>query len=249
MKKAFIIGINGKMGKNLCECAEEYGYTVSGGFDIKDGVTDGITVFGNAAAVNVDYDVVIDFSRPERNTLDAIVALAKSRNVPAVIATTGFDAKGLDEIKKLSECVPVFFSPNMSLGVAAAKAATKTVQSILGDGFDIEIVEKHHNQKADSPSGTALLFADALADKKDQVIGREGKRNKGELGIVSVRGGGVVGEHEIGFYGESETVTITHTAFSRKLFAAGAYKAADYVLSVGSPALYNMDDLVASLVK
>lgn len=249
MKTAFIFGINGKMGKILRDCAADYRYTITGGFDVNAGSADGIPVFCDASAVNVKFDVIIDFSRPHPAVLDAIITLAKKNNVPAVIATTGFDSEGLKKISELSKTVPVFFSPNMSLGIAAAKAAAKTVQSILGDAFDIEIVEKHHNQKADSPSGTALLLADALADKGRQVINRSGKRNKGELGIVSVRGGGVVGEHEIGFYGEDETVTVSHSAFSRKLFAAGAYKAADFVLSAHSPALYNMDDLVTSLIK
>lgn len=247
MKKAFIIGINGKMGKNLRAAAAEYGYTVTGGFDLTDGEADGVPVFSDAKSVSVEYDVIIDFSRPSVKTLDAISALSAKR-VPVVIATTGFDADGMNKITELSKTVPVFFSPNMSLGVAALKAAAKAVKAIVGDSFDIEIVEKHHNQKVDSPSGTALLLADALADKKNQVTNRNGKRDKGELGIVSVRGGGVVGEHEIGFYGNDEIITLSHSARSRRLFAAGAYKAADFVLSVHSPALYNMDDLVNKLI-
>lgn len=244
MKKAFIVGINGKMGKMLCSVANEYGYEVVGGYDI---VGCGDTVFNDPKKVNVDFDVIIDFSRPDPNTLSAISSLCTTKKVPAVIATTGFCESGVSEIKKLSKSVPVFFSGNMSLGIAAAKAAAITAQKILGDGFDIEIVEKHHNQKVDSPSGTAYLLADALAPRDKQVVNRSGKRNKGELGITSIRGGDVVGEHEIGFYGDSEIVTISHSARSRKLFAAGAYKAADLMIK-SKPGLYNMDDLVKEML-
>ncbi len=244
MKKAFIVGINGKMGRMLVELAPSYGYTVTGGLDAVGGGD--APVFPDAKSVNVDYDVVIDFSRPQ--TLDQVISLAKTKRVPAVIATTGFCSEQLEKITALSAVVPVFRSANMSIGVAAAKAAALAAKAVLGDGFDIEIIEKHHNQKADSPSGTALLLADALADKEHQVINRSGKRNKGELGITSVRGGGVVGEHEIGFYGDDEIVTVSHSARSRRLFAVGAFRAADFCLSK-SPALYCMDDVVAEANK
>lgn len=249
MKKAFIIGICGKMGKNLLDCANEFNFCVTGGYDRSKTFVNDIPVFCDVNEVDVDYDVVIDFSRPCKNTIEAIELLCKKKNIPAVIATTGFDDDGLKAINELSKIVPVFFSANMSLGVAATKAAALTAQAILGNNFDIEIVEKHHNQKVDAPSGTALLLADALTDRANQILNRNGKRNKGELGITSVRGGGVVGEHEIGFYGENEIVTISHSARSRKLFAAGAYKAAEFLLATKTPALYNMDDLVKTLVR
>lgn len=243
MKKAFIIGINGKMGKMLTELAPAHGYEVVGGLDAVAGGD--YPVFKTAKDVNVDYDVVIDFSRP--STLDDVIALAKDKSVPAIIATTGYTESELKKIEKLSALVPVFRSANMSLGIAATKAAAVAAKAVLGDAFDIEIVEKHHNQKADSPSGTALLLADALSDKNNQVINRNGKRNHGELGITSVRGGGVVGEHEIGFYGDDEIVTVSHSARSRRLFAAGAYRAADFCL--GKPAgIYDMDMLVKEIL-
>ncbi len=234
------------MGRMLCETAERCYYTVVGGFETK---ADGKTVFDDASKVNVAYDVVIDFSRACPETLDATVALCKKANVPAVIATTGYCAEDLKKIAELSTFVPVFRSANMSLGIAATKAAALAAKAVLGDDFDIEIVEKHHNQKLDSPSGTALLLADALCDKDKQVINRTGKRNRGEVGITSVRGGGVVGEHEIGFYGDDEIVTVSHSARSRRLFAAGAFKAADFLLVPDrKPKIYGMDDLVASLI-
>ncbi|MCH5165607.1 MAG: 4-hydroxy-tetrahydrodipicolinate reductase [Clostridiales bacterium] len=243
MKKAFIFGLNGKMGKMLTECAKDCGYEITGGFDVAPNAD--IPTFSDVQKIDVPFDVIIDFSRPQ--TLAALVELASGRGVPAVIATTGYTKSELEVISELSKKVPLLRSGNMSLGIAAMKAAAKTAQAILGDSFDIEIVEKHHNQKADSPSGTALLLADALASSEHQVINRNGKRNHGELGITSVRGGGVIGEHEIGFYGDDEIVTISHSARSRKLFAQGAYKAADFLLSA-PPALYDMDDLVNTLL-
>lgn len=244
MKKAFIFGINGKMGKMLCDVAADYGYEIVGGFDVYG--KDDVRVFSDVSLVTTDFDVIIDFSRPV--TLSAIIALEQKYSVPAVIATTGYNDSELKTISMLSKKVPVFRSGNMSLGIAATKAAAIAAKSILGDAFDIEIVEKHHNQKVDSPSGTALLLADALAPRDKQVFSRDGKRNKGELGITSVRGGGVVGEHEIGFYGDDEIVTVSHSARSRKLFAAGAFKAADFLLCTKKPDMYDMDDLVKALM-
>lgn len=245
MIKAFIVGINGKMGKMLVASAQQCGFEITGGYDLTESGTP--PTFTDAKKVNIDYDVIIDFSRPDPNTLDAIKFLAEKRACPAVIATTGFDAAGIDKINALAKKVPVFRTANFSLGIAATKAAAIAVKKILGSSFDIEIVEKHHNQKADSPSGTALLLADALAPKDKQVINRDGKRGAGELGITSVRGGGVVGEHEVGFYGDDEIVTITHSARSRRLFALGAFEAARFVIGK-APKLYDMDDLVKELI-
>ncbi len=238
MKKAFVFGISGKMGKMLSDSANEFGYAVTGGFDAT--AVDGIPTFTDVSDVNVPFDVIIDFSRPQ--TLTALIALADKARKPVVIATTGYNDSELMSIRLLSKRVPVLHSGNLSLGIAATKAAAKAAQAVLGDAFDVEIVEKHHNQKADSPSGTAIMLADALAPRDNQVFARDGKRRKNELGIASVRGGGVVGEHEIGFYGNDEIVTISHSARSRRLFAAGAFRAADFLLSA-KPALYAMDDI------
>lgn len=242
MKKAFVFGISGKMGKMLAASAADFGYEIVGGFDCAP--AENIPTYTDVNDVDVPFDVIIDFSRPI--TLAAIITLARVRKTPTVIATTGYNASELKSIRLLSQEVAVFRSGNMSLGIAAVKAAAVAAKAVLGEAFDIEIVEKHHNQKSDSPSGTALLLAGALAPEENHVFLRDGKRKRGELGITSVRGGGVVGEHEIGFYGEDEIVTISHSARSRKLFAAGAFKAADFV--AGKPAgLYDMDDLTAAL--
>ena len=244
IKRAFVVGINGKMGRILAESAAEYGYTVVGGLDL---VSDGNNVFDSVGKVNIQYDVVIDFSRACEQTLGATIALCSDADTPAVIATTGYSDEQLRRITELSKRVPIFRSANMSLGIAAVKAAATVAKSILGDSYDIEIVEKHHREKLDAPSGTALLLADALTDKSNQVINRSGKRKCGEVGITSVRGGNTVGEHEIGFYGDDEVVTVSHSALSRKLFAAGAFKAADFITGM-PPAMYGMDDLVRSLL-
>ena len=242
MKNAFIFGINGKMGAALTACAADHGYCVTGGFDVESGA---LPTFDDVRKINVPFDVILDFSRPA--TLTPLITLADSVRVPVVIATTGYNASELKSIELLARRVPVLLSGNLSLGIAAVKAAAQAAKAVLGDAFDIEIVEKHHNQKADSPSGTAIMLADALAPSEAHTVGREGKRNKGELGIASVRGGGVIGEHEIGFYGENEIVTISHSARSRSLFAAGAFKAADFLFS-RPPALYTMDDVVSALL-
>ena len=174
------------MGKMLVKCAPDFGYEITGGFDVAPHPD--IPTFDDVRAADVPFDVIIDFSRPQ--TLTPLIALAEMRRVPCVIATTGYNDSELMSIRMLAKRIPVFRSGNTSLGIAATKAAAKAAQAILGDAFDIEIVEKHHNQKVDSPSGTALLLADALAPRDKQVIDRNGKRKHGELGITSVRGGG-----------------------------------------------------------
>lgn len=245
MKKAFVFGINGKMGTALITSASSLGYEIVGGFDVKPSPA-GIPTFDDVNNVTMPFDVIIDFSRPQ--TLTPLITLAEKTRVPVVIATTGYNASELKSMSILATRVPVLHSGNFSLGIAAVKAAAKAAQAVLGDEFDIEIVEKHHNQKADSPSGTAIMLADALSSRDDQVFARDGKRNHGEIGITSVRGGGVVGEHEIGFYGENEIVTITHSARSRSLFAAGAFKAADFLIKSKKPKMYSMNDVVADLL-
>lgn len=244
MEKAFVFGINGKIGRLLAQSCRDYGYEITAGFDTEQ--LGDIPTYQDVTKVSEPFDVIIDFSRPQ--CLTPMIALVTAKPVPVVIATTGYNDSELFSIRMMSKRVPVFMSSNMSIGIAAVKAAAKAAQAVLGDKFDIEIVEKHHNQKVDSPSGTALMLADALAPSEKHVIDRMGKRNHGELGITSVRGGSVVGEHEIGFYGEDEIVTVSHSARSRKLFAAGAFKAADFVLNA-KPALYDMDDIVNTLIK
>ena len=191
-----------------------------------------------------DANVIIDFSSPS-GTIE-MIQLAESQKIPVVIATTGFDKKQEDKILSASKTIPIFKSANMSFEVALVKNLLKEFASKLEDN-DIEILETHHNRKADSPSGTAKLLADAINSgsqtPKEIVYGREGKRNKNEIGIASLRGGNIVGEHSVKFFNDFETLEITHTAHSRELFASGALKAAEFIVNQ-KPGLYNMDDLV-----
>lgn len=243
MINIFVVGISGKMGANILACAEDCDdIVVTGGLDsVK---SDRVPTFSRAADVNVPIDVIVDFSRPE--TLNEIVSLAERYRCPVVLATTGYDEAQLQKIKALSSRCGVLHSGNMSLGVNLLTGLVKKAAAVL-DGFDIEIVEKHHNKKVDAPSGTALMLAEAV--KKDDnfiVSGRSGKstkRDPKEIGISSVRGGTIVGEHDVMFIGDDEIVTISHTALSRKLFARGAIKAARFMVGKTS-GMYDMNDVL-----
>ncbi|MDR3311229.1 MAG: 4-hydroxy-tetrahydrodipicolinate reductase [Oscillospiraceae bacterium] len=197
-----------------------------------------------------EYGVLLDFSSPDK--LSGILRCAAAKRVPLVLCTTGYSAEQLGAIRAAAESVPVFRSGNMSLGVnLVAKLAGLAARS-LGGAFDAEIVERHHRRKADAPSGTALLLADAIAEnmrgRPEYVYGRSerrGARPDGEIGISSVRGGTIVGEHEVIFAGPDEVIEIRHTAYSRDVFAVGALAAVKFVAAARKPGLYDMDDLLA----
>ena len=191
-----------------------------------------------------DANVIIDFSSPE-GTMQMIEFAVKEK-IPAVIATTGFSQEQEDKIIEASKSIPIFKSANMSFEVSLVKNLLKDLAVKLEDS-DIEILEAHHNRKADSPSGTAKLFAEAInsayGNSRKIIYGREGKREKNEIGIASLRGGNIAGEHSVRFYSDFETLEITHTSHSREVFASGALKAAIFIVDQ-NPGLYNMDDLV-----
>ncbi|MCI8459398.1 MAG: 4-hydroxy-tetrahydrodipicolinate reductase [Clostridia bacterium] len=240
----FIVGIGGKMGRAVCECAAATNDVISGGLD--KAASPSFPTFTAAKDVNVPIDVLIDFSRPE--TLPDILLLADKYACPCVLCSTGYTAADQAEIQRLSKRVPVFQSENMSLGVNALSLLVEKAAAVLR-GFDIEIVEKHHNQKADAPSGTAKLLCRAAERGLDYtpsyVYGREGlaKRREKEIGVHAVRGGTVVGIHEVSFFGTDETVTLSHAAGNRNIFANGALQAAHWLRSqpVG---LYDMRDMI-----
>lgn len=246
--KIFIVGINGKMGGAICACAEREGIEVAGGLDITPGGK--YPVFAKAADADVAFDVIIDFSRPA--SLDGVIALAEARKVPAVLATTGYTEEQLAKIAALAEKVPVFRSANMSLGVNVVESVLPALASALG-GFDVEIVEAHHNRKVDAPSGTALQMLEAvkkgLPYEPREVYGRQGecRREKGDIGVHAVRGGTIVGEHEVMFAGDDEIITVTHSARSKRVFAAGAVKAAKWLPSK-SAGMYDMNDLLKDIL-
>ena len=184
----------------------------------------------------------------ERLIIFAVFVLDKK--MPVVIATTGYNETAIEKIKAASKIIPVFFTFNMSLGVNLITGLAQKAASILGDAFDIEIIEKHHNMKKDAPSGTAIMLANAINsvfdDEKYYEYDRHskrGERSKKEIGMHSVRGGTIVGEHEVIFAGHDETISIKHTATSREVFAVGAVRAAEF-LKDRSPALYDMNSLI-----
>lgn len=190
-----------------------------------------------------DVDVIIDFSSP-KGTME-MLKTATQHNIPVVVATTGLNSEQEQKVVEASKIIPIFKSANMSFDVALLNNILKILASKLKES-DIEIVETHHNRKIDCPSGTAKLFANTINSvfetPRNIVYGREGKRNKNEIGIASLRGGNIAGEHTVKFFGEFETLEITHTAHSREIFAAGALKAAEFIVNK-KPGLYNMDNL------
>jgi 4-hydroxy-tetrahydrodipicolinate reductase len=177
---------------------------------------------------------------------------AKSKNIPIVLCTTGYTQEQITKIEEYSKEVSIFRSANMSLGVNIVNNILKKVSAVLYNNYDIEIIEKHHNQKVDAPSGTALLLANtiksAIPEETNFIYGREGigRRNHKDIGIHAIRGGSIVGDHEVIFAGQGETIEINHYAVSRDVFAAGALKACEYM--AGKPSgLYSMDNLLENL--
>lgn len=234
MKVAILGG--GAMGNVLAQMTEE-----KEGFELA-GVIEPLN--GQSPEDLSGMDVIIDFSNPAN--LEMLVKYCKDHRCPAVIATTGYEDEQLNEITKLAESVPVVFSANYSLGINVMKRVVSEITPILEDAFDIEIIEKHHNKKLDSPSGTAkmLLAAADEGNNYDHVFGREGNRKRGrEIGVHAVRGGTIAGEHTVIYAGNDEILEIKHTAGSKKVFAAGALKAAEFAASA-KPGLYSMEDVL-----
>ena len=246
--RILLCGANGKMGKVVCECANDFENTsVVAGVDPY-GENDNFPIYRSFNEVNAEADVIIDFSHPAM--LSSMLKFATENKIPAVVATTGLDEKGLQEIRDASKEIPVFFTANMSLGVNLISELAKKAAAVLSPDFDIEIVEMHHNQKIDAPSGTALLLADEISSvlENEPVYefdrhSKRMKRSKNEIGISSVRGGTIVGEHEIIFAGTDEVIKISHSAYSKKLFANGAINAAKFIVNVKS-GLYSMKDVL-----
>lgn len=248
--KIILNGCNGRMGKVLqTQIAATDGLTVVAGIDRMTDPASDFPQFTSLAACTEAADVVIDFSHYAG--LPALLTDAVKKGLPTVVATTGLQKEQLAQLSETAKEIPIFFSANMSLGINVLIKALQTVSGALEDSFNIEIIEKHHNQKKDAPSGTALLLADSINDvllaKKDYVFGRHGSDLENplqELGIHAVRGGTIPGEHTVLFAGLDEVIEFKHTALSRDIFANGAIKAAQYL--VQQPAgLYSMADLLA----
>lgn len=247
-------GCNGRMGRVVTACAAtRCDCEVVAGIDINTASHAGFPVYARPANCPVEADAVIDFSHPDG--VRELLATARERRMPAVIATTGLSAEQEALVHAAAADIPVFYSGNMSLGISLLSALARQAAAVLGAEFDVEIVEKHHNQKLDAPSGTALMLAKAVADAEpytpEYVYDRHAvrrKRAKEEIGIHSVRGGTIVGEHEVIFAGHDEVVTLSHSAQSREVFAAGALAAALFVYTQ-KPGLYAMADVVKAAGK
>ncbi len=250
MLNIVLCGILGTMGTKLMEaCFEDMDIGIVAGVDVRDGVLANIPLYKSISQVKEKADVVIDFSHP--SLTDDICAFCRTTRTPLVLCTTGQSEQQLAVVDDLSKSVPVFKSANMSLGITVLGALCKKAAKILGDDFDIEIVEMHHNKKIDAPSGTALLLANEInsvsQNKYDYVYDRQQKREKrgrSEIGIHSVRGGTIVGEHEVIFAGNDEVLKLSHTAASKTVLAVGALKAARYLVRQ-KPGMYDMQDLVS----
>lgn len=248
MIRIVLNGCGGKMGKMVTECAKNFkNVEIVAGID-KFGCESSYPVFKSTDELNVEYDVLLDFSRAD--ALDDLLALTEKTKKPLVICSTGFSDEQVELIKEKSKTLPLFRSGNMSVGINLINALLRKVAPILYGNYDIEIIEKHHNQKVDSPSGTALLLADtikeSIADATYYVHGRNGqkKREKAEIGIHAVRGGSIVGDHEVIFAGSGEVIELSHKAISREVFAVGALKACTFMANVTEAGLYNMDDVL-----
>ncbi len=250
MIRIIISGANGFMGQVVAKIiADDKNMSVMCGIDkITDRFENPFPVYPSFDDIHETADVIIDFSRPD--ALGDILSFAKKTGTPAVLCTTGYTEADIHAIKDAAEAVALFKSANMSLGVNLQMDLIKQLADFLGHDYDIEIIEKHHNRKVDAPSGTALALADVLNDalhhELNYVYGRDprsGKRESHDIGIHSVRGGTVVGEHQVSFYGNDEVITVTHEAHSRQVFATGAVRAARFL--AGKPAgLYAMDDFI-----
>lgn len=252
MIRAILYGCNGKMGQVITGiCAEDTEIEIVAGVDVYDGISNPYPVYADIAACDVAADAVIDFSNAA--AVDALLDYCMEKNMPVVLCTTGLSEAQLAKVKEVAKKTAVLKSANMSLGInTLMDILQKAVKVLAPAGFDIEIVEKHHNQKLDAPSGTALALADTMNEaleetyeyKFDRSKDRQ-KREKNEIGISSVRGGNIVGEHEVIFAGTDEVITFKHTAHSKAIFAKGAVEAAKF-LAGKEAGMYDMADVIAA---
>lgn len=247
MVKIILNGCNGKMGKIVTNTVKNYDdVTICAGVD-KNASSSDYPIFEDIKSCNEKADVILDFSRPD--ALYGLLSYAGKNSLPIVLCTTGYDKKQIDMINSYSQKIGIFRSANMSIGINVINNILKKISPLLYENFDIEIIEKHHNQKVDAPSGTALMLSNtiknSLSENTKFIYGREGikKREHNEIGIHAIRGGSIVGEHEIIFAGQGETIEIKHTAISREVFAIGAIKACNFMYGK-KQGLYSMDDVV-----
>lgn len=250
MIKAIMHGCNGRMGQMISNLVkEDEQIDIVAGVDTYLGIQNSYPVFASIDECDVEVDVVIDFSNV--SAVDGVLEYCAAKKIPLVLCTTGLSEVQLQKMKEVSEKTAVLKSANMSMGINLLMKLLKDAVKVLGPaGYDVELVEKHHNQKLDAPSGTALALADSMNEAMDgayeYVYDRSQvrrKREKKEMGISAVRGGTIVGEHEVLFAGTDEVIEFKHTAYSRSVFGKGAVEAAKFL--AGKPAgMYDMSDVI-----
>ena len=250
MTRVIMHGCNGHMGKVISElAANDSDIEIVAGIDLNTEENFGYPVFANIMDCDVEADAIIDFSVAV--AVDALLDFAKEKGVPVVLCTTGLSEEQLAKVEEVSKNIAILKSANMSLGINTLMKLLTMATDVLADrGYDIEIVEKHHNQKVDAPSGTALALADVINETKDNkydyVFDRSQKREKrsdNEIGISAVRGGTIVGQHDVIYAGTDEVIEIRHTAYSKAVFAKGAIDAAKFLAGKG-PGMYDMSDVI-----
>ena len=252
MVRIIMSGCNGHMGQVISGLVEkDADAEIVAGIDIVDNRDNGYPVFTDIDACDVEADVIVDFSVAQ--AVDGVLAYALKRKMPLVLCTTGLSEKQLEDVKTASAQIPILRSANMSLGVNTVFKLAAAAAKILGEvGYDIEIVEKHHRLKLDAPSGTALALADSINEAMDNRYHytydrsqRREMRDDKEIGISAVRGGTIVGEHEVIFAGPDEVIEFKHTAYSKAVFGKGAVEAAKFL--AGKPAgRYDMSDVISA---
>ena len=250
MTKIIMNGCSGHMGRVISELVEaDENAVIVAGVDLVTPKDATYPVYAAYADVKEEADVLIDFSTPK--ILTNLLTEAKKRNMPLVLCTTGYTKEQIAEINEASQEIPIVRSANMSLGVnVLVRLVQEAAKTLAAEGFDIEIVEKHHRLKKDAPSGTALAIADAINEAlpkaKEYVFDRSGRseqRPKDEIGISAVRGGTIVGDHDVIFAGTDEVITVSHTAYSKAIFGKGAVVAAKFLVGQ-KPGLYTMKDVI-----
>ena len=251
MQKIIISGCCGHMGRVVADiCANDPDVEIAAGIDLLAQPMEGFPVFPTPSACRVEADAVIDFSHPA--ALGPLLEFCLERKLPAVLATTGYSDEQLGQVDEAAHSIPIFRSANMSLGVNVLMDLVRRASALLGEDFDVEIEERHHRRKLDAPSGTALMLADAAAStlpyEPEYTYDRHSvrkPRDRREIGISSLRGGTIVGDHTVVLAGRDEVIELTHRAASREVFAAGAVKAAKFLAGVGAPGRYDMSHLIA----
>lgn len=251
MIKVLINGCNGTMGQVIAnQIKNDSDMTIAAGVDLNpEKFTNDFKVYKNIFDCKDKIDIIIDFSNP--NSISNLIKYSTKNHVPLVMGTTGLSNEDMTTLKDAAKNTPIFYSANMSLGINVLVSLVKEVASKLNNSFDIEIIEKHHNKKVDAPSGTAYMIANEinkeLNNTKEYVFDRHtkpGPRKNNEIGIHSIRGGTIVGEHDVIFAGYDEVLEIKHTASSKNIFAQGAIKAAKFIVNKDK-GFYNMEDMLS----